>query len=275
MPLTYSPSVASAYADGSPVAKGSIRGHFNQAQTALNALETAVNNIDTTPTSGTYTSVAAFNAATIPAALNQVSVINGSGEAVSYRRLPGANGPQDLHHPTAGDWAKASLTQADLLASLVDVTSAIDRIPFQSGVFGGMTIVPQTPGTFACTYTVQRISWQRVGHTVTFEFRLAGTPTIGTGSGQLRITGFPFVTAAANAGGAVIRSSQGVNWRHYVGGTPGVPAFVAGFFPDAVNYMVLTSGAAAGEVHSILPIDRLTTGTPFRIEAFGQYELQV
>lgn len=228
------------------------------------------------PSGGTsaYLSQAAFFAATIPSSVNIVTVVT-SGEAIDYVRTPGANGAQDLQHPNGSSWAKGDVSRADIVSAITDVTTAIDRIPFQSGAFGGMTITAQTPGTFSCTYTVQRISWQRVGHTVTFEFRIAGTPTLGTATGQLRITGFPFAASATSAGGATLRAGQGINLRHYVSGTPSSPAYVSGYFPDGVSYMLLSAGAAAGEAHSIIPIDRLTSGTPFRIEAFGQYEIQI
>lgn len=55
-----------------------------------------------------------------------------------------------------------------------------------------------TPGTSAFTYTTQIGTYTRVGNLVTVQFRIdVSIFTVGTGSGNLTITGLP-VTAAAN-----------------------------------------------------------------------------
>jgi len=73
------------------------------------------------------------------------------------------------------------------------------------------TVTLSTPGTFSVAYDIQIGDYTRVANRVFFDIRLRFTPTLGTGSGSVRIGGLPFVVGAASGIGYVAILS-GFTW---------------------------------------------------------------
>lgn len=74
------------------------------------------------------------------------------------------------------------------------------RIASASGGGGTKSFTPTvtlaTPGTFSATYATRLGTYVRVGSLYIFTINLAFTPTIGTGTGQVRISGLPATATA-------------------------------------------------------------------------------
>lgn len=156
-----------------------------------------------------YDSVADFQAATIPALVNVIGVVNADGEMIFYRREPGAVGEYDLLHIIQNEnWAKSSVMGAEITAAIDDAVSAAEFPIVTSGTFDP-TVTFATPGTLAVVYgAVRRGRYIRIGNwvRVTIQFNTV-TITKGTASGRLRI-GFdalPFTPNALGLGSGQLR----------------------------------------------------------------------
>lgn len=110
-----------------------------------------------------------------------------------------------------------------------------------------------TPGTSSIAYTVQSGTITKQGKRVTIEWALAFTPTIGTGSGALLVTGCPEAAASAlGAYGSLI--FNGITKATYTqflsrigavaGQTIDFPACGSGVAIAAVQAADIVSGAA-------------------------------
>jgi hypothetical protein len=66
---------------------------------------------------------------------------------------------------------------------------------YDKGTFT-VTLAFATPGTSSWSYATQDGTYTRNGNTVAVNIEVAATPTIGTGSGNMNILGFPFTPAA-------------------------------------------------------------------------------
>lgn len=65
------------------------------------------------------------------------------------------------------------------------------------------TVALATPGTSSIAYDYQNGDYFRIGPMVTVQARVGFTPTIGTGSGNLRFGGLPFDASSILGGGTV------------------------------------------------------------------------
>lgn len=90
------------------------------------------------------------------------------------------------------------------------------RIASASGGSGGAsesftpTVTLATPGTFSVTYGAQSGTYVKSGSAYLFTIDLQFTPTIGTGSGAIRIGGLPETAAAASV---VTLAGMGDGWQ--------------------------------------------------------------
>jgi hypothetical protein len=75
-----------------------------------------------------------------------------------------------------------------------------------------------TPGTSSFSYTVQEGYYTKIGRVVFVDIALNFTPTIGTGSGNLNITGFPFNFSSDLRSSGIVRS-LGATWTWPAGTT--------------------------------------------------------
>lgn len=219
-----------------------------------------------------YDTEADFLAATIPSGVEHVFVGTTGGEMVGYKREPGAAGPDDLHHPDGSDWAKATLTEADLLGAVTDAITAAEFIDYEAGTFSP-TLTFATPGNLSVTYPVngQYGSYVRVGNLVTFQIYLTAiTVSHTTGSGAVLIAGLPLTPSALSRGMASIRTSIGIDWRDAGSGSPAV---VCGLIRPSQTWIVMQiipANAAAFD----LPASRISTGAgAVTLNLVGSYEV--
>jgi hypothetical protein len=119
---------------------------------------------------------------------------------------------------SSSDWND---TAADLEAGLSDAinkdgqSTTTAAIPFAQGIKLGAgtdvlaiydegtwtpAVTYTTPGTSSTSYSTQTGTYTRIGNRVFLEFALVFTPTLGTATGDFRITGIPFTAANANVG---------------------------------------------------------------------------
>lgn len=78
------------------------------------------------------------------------------------------------------------------------------------------TLTAATPGTLSVSYSTQSGSWIRIANSGTnfciMKCRLTCTPTWGTASGDVRITGLPFTASGGGEGAAPTQSSASMTW---------------------------------------------------------------
>jgi hypothetical protein len=82
------------------------------------------------------------------------------------------------------------------------------------------TVAFATPGTSSFSYTTQFGRFICIGDTVSIEFSIVFTPTIGSASGIFMITGLPYL-ASSQAGGGVITALSSSTWT-WGSGSPGL-----------------------------------------------------
>ncbi len=80
------------------------------------------------------------------------------------------------------------------------------------------TLTAQTPGTISVSYATQAGSYLRIntspagGSYVYLQCRLTCTPTWGTASGDIRITGLPFTANGGGSGAPLSQSGSNMTW---------------------------------------------------------------
>lgn len=78
------------------------------------------------------------------------------------------------------------------------------------------TITAATPGTMSVSYATQAGSWIRVSNSGTsfciMKCRLTCTPTWGTASGDVRLTGLPFTANGGGEGASLSQTSVNMTW---------------------------------------------------------------
>lgn len=117
-----------------------------------------------------------------------------------------------------------------------------------------------TPGDLSVSYTLQVGNYRRIGSLVFFSVRLACTPTFTTASGQLRVSGNPFIAATDNV--------------FNVGAAGGVgliePAGTVSYFHQTNSGNDFSSIAARGtSVNRSLNSGDITSGSEFILSASG------
>jgi hypothetical protein len=117
-------------------------------------------------------------------------------------------------------------------------STAFDTIDFKEGT-ATATVTFATPGDLSVVYTVQSINYQRVGRYVTAFIELAYTPTFTTASGEFRISGLPY-TSAAEGGGPISNVNIGA-FASWAGTGTQLEAVV----PAATAYVILRASKAA------------------------------
>lgn len=112
-----------------------------------------------------------------------------------------------------------------------------NTLSFAEGTFTP-TMAFATPGSSSFVYTDQIGHYQKVGAWVTVFIDLSVTPTIGTGSGDVRIAGLPFAAGLSFLSGTISGSDVDITWP--AGSTSLVAATVTG-----QTYLVLRGMASA------------------------------
>lgn len=78
------------------------------------------------------------------------------------------------------------------------------------------TLTAQTPGTLSVSYSTQSGSYIRISNSGTnfciMNCRLTCTPTWGTASGEVRITGLPFTANGGGEGASLSQTSANMTW---------------------------------------------------------------
>jgi len=126
--------------------------------------------------------------------------VNVGGEIVFYRREPGAVGPDSIEAGDGSDWAKASLTSADLLAAVSDVISGLTAIIPAEGAFTP-SLTFATPGTMSVAYGATLLGYYyKLGSRVYCEVNInTAMITKGSASGRFRLA-FSDLPYTPNAG---------------------------------------------------------------------------
>lgn len=124
------------------------------------------------------------------------------------------------------------------------------------------TLAFETAGTSSWSYAVQEGSYVKHGHLVWAAIRVTATPTIGTGSGDIRIGGLPFtpdtrsvLTGMANGAAFTWPASR--------------TATIALATPSA-DYLILR-GIGTGVAVSTFAASNMTSGSSHSIEIAGTY----
>lgn len=197
----------------------------------------------------------------------EIIEVNVADEIIFYRREPGAAGPDDITAGDGSDWAKASLTAADLLGAVTDVTTAAEFITYAAGTFTPV-LTAATPGTMSVSGGTTRGSYTRIGNRVFFDIAFAGvTVAIGTASGAINITGLPYTSAANTYGHGQLRRADGVDLRD---AALAIPANVSFRIPasGALGTLWTVSANAAG---GNIGVGKL--GATVTLEIVGSYEV--
>ena len=218
-----------------------------------------------------YPSHAAFEANPIPVGVDHV-VINMSGEMVSYLRVSVASGADDLPpHPDGSQWAKASLTTADLLAAVTDVIVA-GRFPtYVEGTFlPELTWADKVAGTV--NYGSRFGSYVRLGRMVYVDMSFFGVTVVrGTEAGPILVAKLPYEAAANTYGTLQLRRSEGINLRD-TDGKP--PASVAALIVPGHTYGVLTITPADAASFSAGVARCSAAANAVTLQLTGWYEVQ-
>lgn len=119
-------------------------------------------------------------------------------------------------------------------------------------------VVFSTPGNSSFVYTVQTGFYQLVGSRMNVELQVSFTPTIGTGSGPIFISGFPAFNAAAIFRGVVGGLSSVWTWP------TGVTQVICA--PNGTTQIAL-SGQGSGINSATFGASNMTTGQPHVIRA--------
>ena len=219
-----------------------------------------------------YSSVAEFNAAAIDPSVDTVIIRTGT-EVLMYSREPGANGPDDLPHPSGSQWAKASLTTADLLAAVTDVIVA-GRFPtYVEGAFlPEIAWTDKASGTVNYTTGSRSGSYVRIGRMVYIDMSFDGvTVARGTESGSIIVRNLPYPAAANTYGTLQLRRSAGIDLRD-TGSNP--PASVAALIPAGKTYGVLTITPANAASFSVGVARCSAAANAVTLQMTGWYEVQ-
>lgn len=148
--------------------------------------------------------------------------------------------------------------------SLVGVAAARATLEIETGTFTP-TMAFATPGTSSFTYTQQEGRYLKVSQWYIIQLVLQVTPTIGTGSGEIRIGGLP-AAAAINSQPGVFGVFGGSLLTWPASRTQLVPLFRLG-----QTYMVMEAhGSAVGG--SIVTAANLTGGSNTLIRLSGVFD---
>ena len=217
-----------------------------------------------------YSSVAEFNAATIDPSVDTVIIRTGT-EVLMYSREPGASGPDDLSHPSGSQWAKASLTTADLLAAVTDVISA-GRFPtYVEGTFlPELTWSDKVSGIV--NYGSRFGSYVRIGRMVYIDMSFFSvTVARGTEAGTIQVANLPYRAAANTYGTLQLRRADGIDLRD-TGSNP--PASVAALIAAGQTYGVLTITPANAASFSAGVARCSAAANAVTLQLTGWYEVQ-
>ncbi len=125
-----------------------------------------------------------------------------------------------------------------------------------------------TPGTLSVTYHTRSLRWKRVGNLVTAFLYMDFTPTLGTASGIVNITGLPVSVASGTFGGGAIVQLTG-------SGNNG-PVFPTGRTSIAMiigdTGIALMSGAGSNALGGFFAAGDFTSGNRYVLRAVLQYE---
>jgi len=197
----------------------------------------------------------------------EIIEVNVADEIIFYRREPGAAGPDDIQAGDGSDWAKASLTTADLLGAVTDVTTAAEFITYAAGTFTPV-LTAATPGTMSVSGGTTRGSYTRIGNRVFFDIAFAGvTVAIGTASGAINITGLPYTSAANTYGHGQLRRADGVDLRDAALAIPANVSFRIPASGTIGTLWTVSANAAGGNIG----VGKL--GATVTLEIVGSYEV--
>lgn len=197
----------------------------------------------------------------------EIIEVNVADEIVFYRREPGAAGPDDITAGDGSDWAKASLTSADLLAAVTDVTTAAEFITYAAGQFTPV-LTALTPGTMSVSGGTTRGSYTRIGNRVFVDIAFVGvTVSLGTASGEIIISGLPYTSAANTYGHGQLRRSDGVDLRDLSSGVPANVSYRVAPSDTKGRLFIIPANANAFNA----PVARL--GATVTLEIVGSYEV--
>lgn len=217
-----------------------------------------------------FASEAAFDASTIDPLVDTVFILYGN-ELVGFKRTPGASGPDDISHPNGSDWAKATLTNADLIAAVTDIITAGEFPTYAEGAFtpvftwsdfaAGSVSGGATSGSFV-----------REGRMVYIDASFVGiTVARATDSGTIRIGNLPYPAAANTFGCLHIRRCSGIDLRD-TGSAPPMNATVA--VVAGQTYGTLTINPANAATFSA-GVARCAAGAgAVTLQVTGWYEVQ-
>ena len=197
----------------------------------------------------------------------EIIEVNVADEIIFYRREPGAAGPDDIQAGDGSDWAKASLTTADLLGAVTDVTTAAEFITYAAGQFTPV-LTAATPGTMSVSGGTTRGSYTRIGNRVFVDIAFVGvTVSLGTASGEIIISGLPYAAAANTYGHGQLRRADGVDIQDASSGVPANVSYRVAPSDTKGRIFIIPANANAFSA----PVARL--GATVTLEIVGSYEV--
>lgn len=168
--------------------------------------------------------------------------------------------------PTLGVASATSVNKVAITAPATSATLTIvdgNTLSFEEGSFTP-TAAFSTPGTSSFSYTTQSGVYQKIGAWVTAHVNIAFTPTIGTGTGDLRIGGLPFAPNSEYAG-AISTNDSDFTW----------PASTTQILARTVNSQTyLTLGAIkTGSTPVTLGVAHMVDATPYTVRITINYKV--
>lgn len=125
-----------------------------------------------------------------------------------------------------------------------------------------------TPGDLTVAYTDQYGTWTAGNGTLTFHMVIAFTPTYSSASGNLQITGMPFITGVMAAGRqqrcSVVSSSVNMDWGTNLTQLDGLLLS---------NGIVQVRATGDNKDEAIIVIGRMPSGVPQKLEIWGTVPL--
>lgn len=217
-----------------------------------------------------HASEAAFKAQPVDPLVNTVFILYGE-ELIGFKRTPGASGPIDIPHPDGSQWAKVTLTNADLIAAFVDLLTVGQFPTYVEGAFDPeFSWTGKASGTVS--YGSRYGSYVRIGRMVYIDMSFFGvTVARGSDSGAIRVENLPYPAAAGTYGTLHLRRSGGIDLRDS-GGNPPAAVTVSIAAGQTSGLLTITPANAAA---SGAGVDRCSpTAGAVMLQVTGWYEVQ-